>query len=61
MARNDITLKFVGMDKFKAQCEDVKEQLDELEKAINKLPWYVRAIIAFKTTVRLTNEKSVKG
>lgn len=53
MASSKIEIKLIGLDEFKAQCEELREHLDELSEAIEKLPWYVRVVWGIKSILKL--------
>ncbi len=56
MARPEIKVKFVGIDEFLESVKEAQEAINDLNKAIGALPWYVRIIVAIKTTLQIKDE-----
>lgn len=60
MARPEIEVKFVGLEEFLESVKEVREAINDLNKTIESLPWYVRIIIAIKTTLQIKDEPEEK-
>ena len=57
MARPEIEVKIVGLDEFLEQAKELRKTINDLNVTIESLPWYVKAIIAIRTTLKIVERK----